>query len=74
EGVTATGSTVELATEGASIANISYEAGMITRLEMDQSFLALTTARTNHANALYNLRTAEAELMRAAGLMEGYIK
>ncbi len=74
EGVTATCSTVELAAEGASIASISYEAGMITRLEMDQSFLALTTARTNHANALYNLRTAEAELMRAAGLMEGYIK
>ncbi len=74
EGVTATYSTVELATEGASIANISYGAGMITRLDMDQSFLALTTARTNHANALYNLRTAEAELMRAAGLMEGYLK
>ena len=74
EGVTATGSTVELATEGVSIASISYEAGMITRLEMDQSFLALTTARTNHANALYNLRTSEAELMRAAGLMEGYLK
>ncbi|NOQ23208.1 MAG: hypothetical protein GQ565_11245 [Candidatus Aegiribacteria sp.] len=74
ESVTATCSTVELAIEGASIANISYEAGMITRLEMDQSFLALTTARTNHANALYNLRTAEAELMRAAGLMEGYLK
>ncbi|MEN8209092.1 MAG: TolC family protein [Candidatus Fermentibacteria bacterium] len=72
EGVTATSSTVELADEGASIASISYEAGMITRLEMDQSFLALTTARTNHANALYKLRTAEAELMRAAGLMEGY--
>ncbi|MCK4807193.1 MAG: TolC family protein [Candidatus Aegiribacteria sp.] len=74
EGVTATCSTVEQALEGASIATISFEAGMITRLEMDQSFLALTTARTNHASALYNLRTAEAELMRAAGLMEGYFK
>lgn len=74
EAITATCSTVALALEGASIANISYEAGMITRLEMDQSFLALTTARTNHARAQYNLRTAEADLMRAAGLMEGYIK
>ena len=74
EGVTATCSTVEQALEGASIATISFEAGMITRLEMDQSFLALTTARTNHASALYNLRTAEAELMRAAGIMEGYLK
>ena len=74
EGVTATCSTVEQALEGASIATISFEGGMITRLEMDQSFLALTTARTNHARALYTLRTAEAELMRAAGLMEGYLK
>jgi len=74
EGVIATYSTVEQAIEGASIAAISFEAGMITRLEMDQSFLALTTARTNHANALYIVRIAEAELMRAAGLMEGYLK
>jgi len=74
EGVEATRSTVEQACEGASIATISFEAGMITRLEMDQSFLALTTARTNHASALYSLRMAEAELMRAIGIMEGYVK
>jgi outer membrane protein TolC len=74
EGVTATCSTVEQALEGAEIARISFEAGMITRLEMDQSFLALTTARTNHASALFNLRIAEAELLRAAGLMEGYLR
>jgi len=73
EGVTATGSTVEQALEGAEIARISFEAGIITRLEMDQSFLALTTARTNHAQALFNLRVAEAELFRAIGLMEGYL-
>ncbi len=73
EGAIATASTVEQALEGASIANISFGAGMITRLEMDQSFLALTTARTNHASALFNLRIAEAELMRAIGLMEGYL-
>ena len=74
EGVEATHSTVEQACEGASIATISFEAGMITRLEMDQSFLALTTARTNLASALYSLRMAEAELMRAIGIMEGYTK
>lgn len=73
EGVTATGSTVEQALEGAEIARISFEAGMITRLEMDQSFLALTAARTNHASALFNLRIAEAELLRAVGLTEGYL-
>jgi len=70
----ATASTVKQALEGAEIAGISFEAGMITRLEMDQSFLALTTARTNHASALYNLRITEAELLRAIGSMEGYIR
>ncbi|MCD4774871.1 MAG: TolC family protein [Candidatus Aegiribacteria sp.] len=74
EGVAATCSTVEQALEGAEIARISFEAGMITRLEMDQSFLALTTARTNNASALFNLRIAEAELLRAVGMMEGYLR
>jgi len=73
ENADATCSTVEQAMEGAEIASVSYEAGMITRLEMDQAFLALTTARTNHASALYSLRIAEAELMRALGTMEGYL-
>ncbi|MBD3277697.1 MAG: hypothetical protein GF388_05305 [Candidatus Aegiribacteria sp.] len=73
EGAKATCSTVEQAMEGVEIASVSYEAGMITRLEMDQAFLSLTTARTNYASALYELRTAEAELMRAVGLMEGYV-
>jgi outer membrane protein TolC len=72
ESADATCSTVEQAMEGAEIARVSYEGGMITRLEMDQAFLALTTARTNHARALYGLRIAEAELMRAVGTMEGY--
>lgn len=72
ENADATCSTVEQALEGAEIATVSYEAGMITRLDMDQAFLALTTARTNYARALYNLRTAEAGLMRVVGIMEGY--
>jgi len=72
ESARATGLTVEQACEGAEIASVSYEAGMITRLEMDQAFLALTTARTNYASALYELRMSEAELMRAVGIMEGY--
>jgi len=72
ESAEATCSTVEQAAEGAEIARVSYEGGMITRLDMDQAFLALTSARTNHAMALFDLRTTEAELMRAVGLMEGY--
>ncbi len=70
----ATESTVEQAFEGSEIARVSFEAGMITRLEMDQAFLALTSSRTNHASSLYELRIAEAELMRVTGIMEGYIR
>ncbi|NLP05275.1 TolC family protein [Candidatus Fermentibacteria bacterium] len=67
--VEATASTVSQAEEGAEIASVSYEAGVITRLDMDQAFLALTAARTNHASALYSLRMAEAGLARAMGVL-----
>lgn len=67
--VEATASTVSQAEEGAEIATVSYEAGVITRLDMDQAFLALTAARTNHASALYSLRMAEAGLARAMGVL-----
>jgi outer membrane protein len=66
----ATASTVAQAEEGASIARVSYEAGVITRLDMDQAFLAHTAAMTNHASALYALRMAEARLARAMGVLE----
>jgi outer membrane protein TolC len=69
ESVSATGATVAQAEEGSSIARVSYEAGVITRLEMDQAFLALTASRTNHAMALFDLRGAEARLARAMGLL-----
>lgn len=74
ERAAATESTVEQAFEGSEIARVSFEAGMITRLEMDQAFLALTSSRTNHASSLYGLRMAEAELLRVTGMMEGYIR
>jgi len=70
----ATSSTVEQAEEASSIARVSYEAGTITRLDMDQAFLALTAARTNHASALYGVRISEVQLMRAIGLLEGYTR
>ncbi len=69
EQLLATEATLALADEAAGIATVSYEAGMITRLEMDQAFLALTQARSNHASVLYSLRTAEARLARAMGIL-----
>ena len=69
ETVSAAESTVEQAVEGSQIATVSYEAGIITRLDMDGAFLALTQARTNYASALFSLKTAEADLARALGIL-----
>ncbi|MCD4707706.1 MAG: TolC family protein [Candidatus Sabulitectum sp.] len=69
ETVQAAGSTVQQAIEGSEIARVSYEAGVITRLDMDSAFLALTQARTNYASALYSLKTAETGLARALGIL-----
>ena len=66
----ATAYTRAQAEEAAGIATVSYEAGTITRLEMDQAFLALTSARTNYASALYSLRLSEAGLARAMGTLD----
>jgi outer membrane protein TolC len=70
ERVTATTATASQAEEGSQIARVSYEAGVITRLEMDQALLALTAARTNTATALFALRAAEAKLARTMGILE----
>ncbi len=60
---------MQQAVEGSEIARVSYEAGIITRLDMDGAFLALTQARTNYASALYSLKTAEAGLARSVGIL-----
>lgn len=67
--VLAASATVELAAEALGIAVVSYEAGLTTRLEMDQAFLAHTQARTNYASALYGMKTAEAGLAAAMGIL-----
>ena len=69
ESVEATSYTLRQAQESTEIAIVSYEAGTITRLDMDQAFLALTSARTNYASALYHLRIAEGNVARAMGVL-----
>lgn len=70
ESVDATSYTLRQAEESTEIAIVSYEAGTITRLDMDQSFLAFTSARTNFASALYKLRIAEGSVARAMGILD----
>lgn len=69
ESVDATRYTLRQAQESTEIAIVSYEAGTITRLDMDQAFLAFTSARTNFASALYKLRVAEGSVARAMGIL-----
>ncbi len=70
ESVDATSYTLRQAQESTEIAIVSYEAGTITRLDMDQAFLAFTSARTNLASALYKLRIAEGHVARAMGILD----
>jgi outer membrane protein TolC len=69
ETVQAAESTVQQAVEGSEIARVSYEAGIITRLDMDGAFLALTQARTNYASALFSLKAAEVSLAKSLGIL-----
>lgn len=62
--------TVQLAEDAFGIAFVSYESGVITRIEMDMSILALTQARTHFASALFSLKSSEAGLLRALGKLD----
>ena len=72
ERIDATEYTLHQAEEAVNIAGVSFETGAISQLEMDQSLLALTMARTNRASALYNLRVAEASVLRVCGSLDWY--
>jgi outer membrane protein TolC len=60
---------VESAREGARIAELSYQEGMITILELNSSYNELTRAKVNHLQALYNYNIAIAELEKLTGVV-----
>lgn len=59
---------VTQAEENLRIAEIRYNAGVGTNLEILDAVLALNTARTNHIQALYDYNTNRAQLERAMGM------
>ena len=63
-----TSKTVEQAEEGLRLARIRYEAGVGTPVEVTDARTALAAAETNHVNAVYSYRVAEARLARAVGV------
>ncbi len=59
--------TIDQADEGLRIANLRYQTGIGTQLEILSAQTALTDARTNLARAVYNFRLAKSALKKAIG-------
>jgi outer membrane protein TolC len=59
--------TIAQAEEGMRIANLRYQSGVGTQLEVLSAQTALTDARTNFVQAIYNYRLAKSGLKKAAG-------
>lgn len=64
---------VEQATEAVRLANARYSAGTGTQLDVLQSQVELTTARTNQIQAYYGYNVAVASLRRAMGLPDDLV-
>ncbi len=58
---------VDQAREAVRIAEINYREGLATNLDVSGTQVALSQARTNHAQALYDCAVALAELEKAVG-------
>jgi outer membrane protein len=56
-----------MAAEALKIAEVRYENGISTLLELMDAQLALTTARLNYLNALFSYEEAKARLKKITG-------
>ena len=64
---------VEQAEESVRLANARYSAGTGTQLDVLQSQVDLTTARSNQVQAYYNYNVAIATLRQAMGLSDALV-
>lgn len=67
ENLSSQGNAVELAQRGFDIANVRFENGVGTQLEVSDARLQLQLAEINRATAFYDLAVSYAKLMRALG-------
>lgn len=65
--------TVDLATEALRLANLMYEEGANTQLDVLNSQLALTRARLNFVSSLYEYQVARYELRKMTGQLKGIL-
>jgi len=70
ERVLAGAEAVELASRGLAIAQVQFEGGVSTQLELIDAQLILKQAETDHVTAEYDLATAVAKLKNVLGMME----
>ena len=73
ERVNAQGRTVEQAQKGYRIATARFGSGSGTQLEVNDAQLALTTAKTNRMQAIYDYLVASAELDQLLGRKPEYV-
>ena len=64
---------IDLAEKSLHLANLMYEEGASTQLDVMNSQLALTRARLNYASALYEYQMARYELRRVTGTLKGVL-
>ena len=62
--------TVELAQEALRLANLMYDEGANTQLDVINSQLALTRARMNYVNSLYEYQIALYTMRKACGILK----
>jgi len=65
--------TVELAKEALRLANLMYEEGANTQLDVLNSQLALTRARVSHVNSLYEYEVSRYQLRKVTGKLKGIL-
>jgi len=70
--VTASKAVVEQAEESVRLAKARFDAGTATQLDVLESQVALTEARTNEVEALYNHTVALASLRKAMGVADTF--
>lgn len=59
---------VDQAQESSRIAELNFEEGLVTVLDVQQAHAALAQAKTNYSQALYDYVVAQAELNKAMGV------
>ena len=65
--------TVEMAKESLRLANLMYEEGANTQLDVLTSQLALNRARLTYASSLYDYQVARYQLRKAVGKLHGVV-